>query len=153
METNLVTDKSALTSTKKNGLQAIDLENGKLPLLADATVVPISLNFSYWTPENKGDSKRAFFLEVRPEKVQAVNADGETELDCAIFLEQLPDGTVQQIGNGSKRLVGPIMDAVDRGLIQKGVPLLITYLGKKKNKTNSFMSDDWSIKPLIINID
>ena len=140
------------TTPSKRGVISVDIE-GNLPSLADATALPISLNFSYWTPDEKGgETKRVYFLEVRAEKVQSINSQETIDLECAIFIEQLADGSIQQIGNGSKRLVGPLMNAVDNGLVKQGTPLEIKHLGKKKNKSNSFFSDDWSIKPLIINI-
>ena len=32
------------------------------------------------------------------------------------------------------------------------MPLKITYMGKKKNKTNNFQSDNWSVRPLRLNL-
>lgn len=149
--TNLaVTD--GLTPQQKKEIIAIDIDGGELPNLEDAQVLPIEINFTYWTPkETGGEEKRVFFLEIRPEKVQSISSQEIVDLDTAIFIERTEDG-IRQIGNGSKRLVGPLMNAIDNGIIKRGTPLLIKHIGKKKNKNNNFFSDDWSIKPLILSI-
>ena len=46
-----------------------------------------------------------------------------------------------------KRLVG----ALEMQDIKSGTPLQVTYLGKRKNSTNQYQSDYWSIKKLRIN--
>jgi hypothetical protein len=107
----------------------------------------------YWTPEDKGESKRLFFDKIATRPVKDIqNEDVTIELECAFFLEQTTDNKgnveVKSISNGSKRLVGALV----ANKIQRGTPLLITYLGKKKNSTNTFQSDSWSIKPLTISI-
>ena len=67
-------------------------------------------------------------------------------------LERKADGTVQTITNGSRRLVGILEQYIENGALKKGTPLKITYMGKRKNKTNNFQSDNWSVKPLLINL-
>ncbi|RNC66440.1 hypothetical protein [Proteiniphilum sp. X52] len=132
--------------------QKIDL-NGKLPDLQNANEMPIDLCGNYWTPEKEGEVKRLYFVEIKPQKVLSSSGTGEIiDLDCAVFLEQRPDGTVQTITNGSRRLVGVLESYMLQGVIGHGTPLQITYMGKRKNKSNNFSSDSWSIKPLIIKI-
>jgi len=46
--------------------------------------------------------------------------------------------------------VAAIEEAVNDGRITEGMPLQITFLGEEKNKTNSFKSARWSVKPLIV---
>ena len=132
--------------------QQIDLK-GALPDLNKADEMPIDLCGNYWTPEAEGETKRVYFVGIEPQKV--LSSDGSNEiidLVCAVFLEQLPDTSVRTITNGSRRLVGVLEAYIAQGHIGHGTPLQIAYMGKKKNKTNSFMSDSWSIKPLIIKI-
>lgn len=132
---------------KESGLNIVDL-TGDLPNLGEAQELKIDLVSNYWTPENIGESKKVFFIEIN-ERMVADQSSGELlPLECASFVEQKENGELIQIQNGSKRLVG----ALESAGIQKGTPLLITYLGKKRNKSNQFSSDNWSIKPLIINV-
>lgn len=130
-----------------------DLSRNELPSLKDAQELPIDLCGNYWTPETPGEFKRMFFVEIKSQKVLSATGNGELiDLDCATFLEQTEDGTIQTVTNGSRRLVGILEQYVDNGLIRNGTPLKITYMGKRKNKTNTFQSDNWSVKPLRIDL-
>ncbi len=140
------------TEIKKieSNLPSYDLSQ-PLPSLADAEALPIDLMSDYWTPETVGEKKRLFFDKVAPSRCKDNQTGAEIELDCAFFLEQTKiDGKqdVKSVRNGSKRLVGMI----EGEGIQRGTPLEVTYLGKKKNSTNGFMSDQWRVRPLIIKI-
>ncbi len=138
-----------IVKKEENGLQVVDLSGGvELPLLRDAEPYPFDLMADYWTPENDGESKRVYFDKIALRQVADQNTGDIIELECAFFLEQQENGELKTVSNGSKRLVGALQ-AYD---IQKGTPLLITYLGKKKNRTNSFKSDIWSVKPLKLKI-
>ena len=134
-------------------IQAADLSTSDLPSLDDAQELPIDLCGNYWTPEHVGEFKKMFFAEIKLQKVlSATNADELISLKCATFLERAEDGTVQTVTNGSRRLVGIIEQYIENGSLKSGVPLKITYMGKRKNKTNNFQSDNWSVKPLRINL-
>ena len=142
-----------LVRQESNVLQvmAVDLTKN-LPDLSKANELPVDLSGNYWTPESPGETKRLFFVEIKPQKVLSANGTGELiDLDCAVFLEQTATG-ISTVTNGSRRLVGVLESYVDAGQIKQGTPLQITYNGKKKNKSNGFQSDNWSIKPLIIQI-
>lgn len=133
-------------------VMAVDLSQN-LPDLSKANELPVDLSGNYWTPENMGETKRLFFVEIKPQKVLSANGTGELiDLDCAVFLEQTKEGSVSTLVNGSRRLVGVLEQYIDAGAIKQGTPLQITYNGKKRNKSNAFSSDNWSIKPLIIQI-
>ncbi len=150
----VVRQQTEIASTNNNVFEAqkVDL-SGKLPDLQKATEMPIDLCGNYWTPESPGEMKRLYFVEIKPQKVLSATGNDEIiDLECAVFLEQKEDGTVQTITNGSRRLVGVIESYVAQGHIGHGTPLQITYMGKRKNKSNNFSSDSWSIKPLIIKI-
>ena len=56
------------------------------------------------------------------------------------------DGQLRAIRNGSRRLVGIFEQFA--ASVKPGDAFEITYLGKKKNNTNSFKSDNWSVKAL-----
>jgi len=136
----------------KNGnalsTMTVDLSGDNLPSLEDAEVGPFDLSGNYWTPEKEGESKLAYFLEIKTRPVQdQENKDVVRDLPCAFFLEKV-DGEMQTICNGSKRLVA----CIENNNITKGTPLKITYLGKKKNSTNQFKSDSWKVNPLLIKI-
>ena len=46
----------------------------------------------------------------------------------------------------------PSPSDLENGSLKSGMPLKITYMGKKKNKTNNFQSDNWSVRPLRLNL-
>jgi hypothetical protein len=131
--------------------QIFDLTSSvvELPDLAIAHEMPLDLMSDYWTPENAGEFKRVFFDRIDVSKVLDVESGDVFDLECAYFLEQDDKKEIKSVRNGSKRLVGAILAT---GL-QRGTALKITFLGKKKNKNNAFKSDNWSIKPLRVNID
>ncbi|CAG5072905.1 hypothetical protein DYBT9623_04442 [Dyadobacter sp. CECT 9623] len=120
-----------------------------LPILSEATEMPLDLMSDYWTPENAGEFKNVFFDRI---DVSQVLTQDETpvliDLECAYFLEQDDKREIKSVRNGSKRLVGALLAQN----VQRGTALKITYMGKKKNRSNAFKSDNWSVKPLIINI-
>lgn len=133
-------------------IQSVDL-TGSLPSLKDAQELPIDLCGNYWTPEMPGECKRVFFVEIKPQKVLSAQGSGELiDLDCAVFVEQNEEGALTTVTNGSRRLVGILEQYVNDGFIKNGTPLKITFMGKRKNKTNSYSSDNWSVKPLRIDL-
>lgn len=140
-----------LAKSNSNSLeiQTVNLQEG-FPDLETANVIPLDLMADYWTPEKDGESKRVIFMEVKTREVISQNTDtaGEViELPCAYFATKDGD-SIKTLSNGSKRLVA----ALENFGAQRGMPFLITYLGKKKNATNTFKSDNWSIKPLQIKV-
>lgn len=122
----------------------------QLPDLHKAEVSPRELSSEYWTPENEGEYKVGVILEIKEEHYE--DKEGETVvLPCVIMLSQNEDLTFSTIRNGSKRLVATIEAAVESGEVLYGsTPVKLAYIGKKKNKTNSFQSDRWSVKPLVV---
>lgn len=135
------------TTENKQQVQVIDF-NKPLPDLTDSKTMPFDLMADYWTPETAGESKRVFFDRIGMRGVKDMqNEEAIIELECAFFVEVV-NGEAKSVSNGSKRLVGAILS----NGIKRGTPLLITFLGKKSNKTNAFKSDSWSVKPLIVNI-
>lgn len=117
-----------------------------LPDLSKMEVAPTEIIGDYWSPKD-GDSKRVCF--VRFDVMDVIEqATGENrELEVVVLLEQAAPGEFHTIQNGSARLVGQFKQ-MER-FLQPGMPFEVKYLGKKKNSTNSFTSDYWSIKPLI----
>jgi hypothetical protein len=146
METKPTETTAVSTTNDSMQLTSVDLTK-PLPNLENAQQVPFDLMADYWTPEVPGESKRMFFDRIGVRGVKDLTTDEVIELECAFFLEQV-NGEVKSISNGSKRLVG----AIQANGIKRGTPLEVKYLGKKKNKTNSFQSDSWSVKPLIIKL-
>lgn len=126
-------------------LQKVTIAN--ISALDSATVMPVDLMSNYWTPEKPGESKRVIFDRFDNTLVLSSDGTGELiELECAFFF--IKEGeTVKRISNGSKRLVGSLQAAK----VTNMMALEITYLGKKQNANNAFKSDNWSVKPLIIN--
>jgi hypothetical protein len=139
---------TAIATTEKRELSilAVDM-NGDLPDLNQAEAYPFDLMADYWTPEKSMESKRVFFDKIAQRFVLDQQTGDTIELECAHFIHVI-DGQAKTVSNGSKRLVG----ALQANGIERGTPLLITYLGKKKNVTNGFQSDNWSIRVLRVNI-
>jgi hypothetical protein len=135
-----------MTKLATQGQGLIDVK--ELPNLHTAEVSPRELSSEYWTPENSGEYKVGVLLEIKQENYE--DKEGETVvLPCVIMLAQNEDLTFSTIRNGSKRLVATIEAAVESGEVSYGhTPVRILYVGKKKNKTNSFQSDRWSVKPI-----
>lgn len=128
-----------------DGLSSIvtfDLD-GEVPNLDAFEESPLDVTEEYWTPQNAGEKKRVFFAGLRERDRLLDDGTSQTAL-AAYFMEQV-EGELVTICNASKRLVG----VFERGRYAEGTPFLITYLGKKKNQTNQYMSDHWSVKPLI----
>jgi len=115
--------------------------------LDTATSAPIDLMSDYWTPDTPGELKRVLFDRIDASQVLVPETGELIDLECAFFYFK-DNGVVKQIRNGSKRLVG----ALQSYNIQRGTALEVKFLGKKQNRTNAFKSDNWSIKPLILQI-
>jgi ribosomal protein L21 len=130
----------------ENNLTTIE----KLPNLHEAKTSPRELSSTYWTPEIEGEYKVGVAIEIKEETYE--NESGEkVELPCIVMLAQEEDGSFSTIRNGSKRLVATIENAVESGEIVLGkTPIKISFIGKQKNKTNSYQSDRWSVKPIIL---
>ncbi len=97
---------------------------------------------SYWTPQEPGETRRAFFMGITTRAFPDQNEpDQHVELPCAMFCSKV-NGVVQVFANASKRLLG-VMESQE-----EGKPFQITYVGKKQNSTNQKESDGWSIIPL-----
>lgn len=132
--------------------QVFDLTGSvvSLPDLSKAVEMPLDLMSDYWTPENPGETKFVFFDRIDVSQVLTQDESPVLiDLECAYFLEQDSRMEIKSVRNGSKRLVGALLAQN----VQRGTALKITYLGKKKNRSNAFKSDSWSIKPLILSID
>jgi hypothetical protein len=147
----MTTETTQIARQSPNGIQVFDLTQG-LPDLDESETLPFDLMADYWTPTAIGESKKMFFDKIGIRKVLDQKTGELIELECAFFLEQVKDGKgnveVKSVSNGAKKLVS----AIEGNDIHRGTPLLVTYLGKKKNVSNSQMSDQWSIKPLILNV-
>lgn len=113
--------------------------------LAKMEVASCDLSQEYWTPVNVGEKKRMIFAGVQDRTVLDQKTNDEIQLSCVVFL--LPGENADEhktVVNGSKRLVA----VFENGGIAEGTPVQITYKGKKKNRTNGNMSDDWSVVTL-----
>ncbi len=103
----------------------------------------VDLVSEYWQPEQQGESKRMVFWTIESRKCLDQQGN-QIELDCVVFIVPGGDGKHQTFVNGSKRLVG----VFEGGEVKQGTPVEVTYRGKKKNRTNSNMSDHWSVVTL-----
>lgn len=126
------------------------MENSNIKVPANIQEMePMSIDLvgDYWTPQSEGETKRLVFSHIDLSKSFDIqNQDKEVELETAYFVEPTADGGYKTLRNSSRRLVG----ALESSQIKQGTPLQITYKGKKKNSTNSYMSDSWSIQILVV---
>lgn len=131
----------------KNELAKID----KLPNLHEAATSHRELSSTYWTPEAEGEYKVGVVIDMK-EETYTNDKSGETvKLPCVVMLSQEEDGSFNTIRNGSKRLFATIENAIESGELVIGeTPLRIAFMGKSRNKTNAFMSDRWSVKPILL---
>ena len=116
--------------------------------LSKATTEPVELSGEYWTPEKEGETKRMFFVQLMNENVIELDSGETRELPVVQFVENR-GGALHTVRNGSRRLYGIFEQFAHQ--IKPGDAFEITYLGKKKNKNNSFFSDNWQVRRLIIN--
>lgn len=133
-----------ISLAEKVALIAANIEEGE--------VVDLDLAADYWTPTGMLESKRLVFLSIQERLVEDINDPNEKKLlSTAFFVEKTTQNgkeTLRRVCNSSKKLLGVLTD----NNIQPGTGLFVTYLGKVKNKTNSFSSDSWSIKPIKVQI-
>ena len=119
--------------------------DGNLPSLETAKPAPLAMNSEYWTPEKIGEKRRLFFLDLRSEEVIDAQSGETLELSVLYFV----DSNKNVIRQASKRLVGVFENRINT--LRPGMAFEIEYLGKKKNATNSFQSDHWSVYELYLN--
>jgi hypothetical protein len=111
-----------------------------IPNLDEFEAASCDLSHEYWTPENKGETRKMFYMGVQQRTVPS-QSGGEIDLDCVLFMLPGKDGTHKTVVNGSKRLVAVFQN----NEMESGTPVQVTYNGKKKNRTNGNISDDWSV--------
>lgn len=113
--------------------------------------VPIELTSNYWSPDEVGDSIRGFYQGIESSEYEDRKTGEMIELPCVRIMIQDKAGNISNIRNGSIRLVSSIQENVERGRIQVGSAIQITYMGTKKNKKNENISAQWSIKTVFVN--
>ena len=119
-----------------------DLDTGDLPDLDKAPTAPLDFASEYWSPEAVGESRNMFFSHIENTMLEDKDSGEQKILPTAFFAYKKGTDLIM-VRNASKRLLA----ALQNGGVQRGMGLEITYLGKKKNTTNQFMSDNWSVKP------
>lgn len=109
------------------------------PNLEEWVAGSYDLSEEYWTPEEPGERRRLVFdgIEIRSAPKHD-NKEESIELPCVIFREPR-DGLWYTVTNGSKLMISAFEG------IAAGVPVEVTYLGRRQNKTNQNASDHWSV--------
>lgn len=113
--------------------------------LESLEVASVDLSQDYWSPTEEGEKKRMYFSGLA-ERIVLDKDKKEILLKCAMFVEPLADGDSKTIVNGSKKLVATLED----NNIAAGTPVQVTYRGRKKNKTNGNLSDNWTVVTLAV---
>lgn len=125
-------------------IQQTSAFDGNLPSLEKAQMAPLAMNSEYWTPEKIGEKRRLFFYDLRVEQVIDAQSGETVDLSVLYFV----DSNKNVIRQASRRLVGVFENRINS--LRPGMAFEIEYLGKKKNATNSFQSDHWSVYELYL---
>ncbi len=132
---------------------ALQLSVKSLPDLNQAEESIISFSPEYLDVDalEKGWSMRCFYLGIE-DREQLDSDTGEAKtLRCVLLAAQEKDG-IKVYESAARALVGTLEEKEKRGVITpKETALKITFLGKKKNKTNGFSSAKWDIRLLYVN--
>ena len=122
----------------------------QLPSKEKLEVVPVNLSAEYWSPQAVGEVKEALFVGIQAGRmVKSFNNPNElVPLDCCEFIEEVTvrDDSGKEVGRkfqtffcGQSHLVSLFKTLPQGGVYQ------IIYTGKRKNKTNSNMSDNFEV--------
>lgn len=111
----------------------------------------VDLVTTYWSPETIGECKNCQIINLMQEFSPSYNdPTKQVELKTVIFAA-LDNGVIKRYKNASRLLVGAVEDGLGSGEI---VPLetwvRITYMGERRNKTNSYKSRTFKVEPLDI---
>ena len=106
--------------------------------LKTAVKSEINLVPEYWSPQQEGESKRLYFMQIS--NLENINEEtGEQKILRTIsFYDPTKKCIVTQ---SSARLIG----VFEHNMPVAGEAFEIVYEGKKKNTTNPFLSDRWSV--------
>lgn len=137
----------AMPESAPSTTNIVEFDFRNLPDLQEAEAEPVEMSGEYWTPEKEGETRRLFFVGLNMENVVDMESGETREMLVAQFAESR-NGELRAIRNGSRRLVG-IFESFEKS-IKPGDAFEIKYLGKRKNSTNSYKSDNWSVKRLRI---
>lgn len=124
-----------------------------LPSIQLTQAANVPLQVEYWSPETEGEAKRGWILGVEPQEVADLETGELKLLESVLFVEETADGKKARFFNASRILVANVKSAIARGEIIPAsllCPVQITYLGKKKNRSNQKMSGKWEILPLVV---
>lgn len=114
-------------------------EEGNLPALSHSDLAKgqrattVSLSSQYWSPRTPGESKRLVFDGFDIETHFSQYSNAEIELEVAVFIEFLENGTQRRVTNGAKQLVGTLRE---KEIMQYEV-LDVIYSERMAQKSNS----------------
>ena len=122
----------------------------QLPSMEKLELLPVNLSAEYWSPQAVGEVKIAMFAGIEfGRMVKSFSNPNElVPLDCCKFVEEVliknEKGEVtgrkfQTFFCGQSHLVSLFKTLPQGGVYQ------IVYTGKRKNKTNSNMSDNFEV--------
>jgi hypothetical protein len=139
-------------SEKQIKKSRLDTQN-TLPDLAQCKKHFVPLSVQYWSPQDEGEEKLVYVHSVGMHDVPDLDTGEIKALECVMLIEKQGNIVMRYI-NAGRVLVGNIKDAIKRDEIIPGTtltPISITYVGKKKNRSNAHISNVWQIIPLISN--
>ncbi|CAB4126590.1 hypothetical protein UFOVP81_7 [uncultured Caudovirales phage] len=130
-----------------NSKELAPLQSHSLEMV-DLTKRPtINLTIEYWSPQTIGEFKNCVVLYVGDVISPSYNDPKVgVELRTLVIAAQ-ENGVMRRYKNSSKLLVSTIEDALNAGeILPNQTWLKITYLGERRNKTNSFKSRMFSVE-------
>lgn len=138
-----------------------DINSGAMiPDTTQTAALPVKLNEENLELEI-GEYKDCVVIGISMKPFPSMNPDkkGQSELVKCVSLASLganKDGSpkINRWYLGAKLAVSTIEDAVNSGYVILGnskTMVRITYIGQKKNKTNSFSSNNYDIEVIITN--
>lgn len=133
--------------------QPVALVVGNIPNLHEAEESVMSFTPEYLDVDEleSGRVFKCFYLGCEDrEQVDKESGEAKT-LTLVKIAEQNEDGSMQMWESAAAQLVGVLKDKEKSGQVVIGkTPLKITFKGKRRNKTNSFSSARWDVRPLVI---
>ena len=124
------------------------MNNSELVEIETKGMSSLSIMPTYWSPEVVGEKLEGYFLgfvkipSLNPDGTPKVTSDGEEILiDCVEFAHQSSPGSWQVARNATRILVAEMQKAVENGIVKpRETGVRLEYLGKFRNKRNSFTS-------------
>lgn len=96
-------EEAKVTSNATALIPNADAFEGQMPDLSKAQPAPLEISSEYWSPKEKGEKRRMFFMDLRSEKSIDEQSGQDIDLLVAYFVEPV-DGRKRVVRQASRRL-------------------------------------------------